>query len=865
MARGREGTVYLTQQGPVFELRRAIGPKADHRGEGRLPRDPLAVDPARMKVVRLALTVAGGRTAPLVGESKLPGKVSYLRGDRSRWRRGVPTYGRVRAAGVYPGIDMVYYGLGSQLEYDFVVAPGAKPEQVRLRAEGVRSARLADNGDLLLETELGTVTQGRPVAYQQVDGRRVTVTAEYDLRAMKGGESEVRFKLGAFDPARPLVIDPTLSYSTLLGGTDFDSGEKVAVDGTGASYVVGGTFSNDFPASGSAFDRTFNGFPIDYTRDVFVAKFNAAGSQLIYATYLGGRNDDIGLGIAVDGAGSAFVTGRTFSTEYPTTPGVVRRTIAGDGDVFVTKLSPNGSSLVYSTLVGGADDDRGRDIRVDADGNAYVTGGTNSIGFPVVNAVQPDKASVFDAFLFQLNPTGTALDFSTFLGGDGFDEAWGVARDINGRLYVGGSTDSLNLPVLNPAQLRPGSLALTDAFVACYLPTGARVYTTYLGGNDEDYALAIAVDTLGRAMVTGVTFSTNFPRVSPYQNAIRGDADAFFTSVAADGSAWNYSTYLGGRSEDYGNAIASDPSGAATIGGETLSNNFPLQEAFQSTYGGEGPDGYGDGFVTRFQPNGQSLVYSSYLGGNGDDYVTGIITDRSGAVYLTGQTSSSNFKTTPGSYDRSLSGPGDAFIAKIGGRSLPPSSPTNLTATVSGNLVTLRWTDTSDNESGFKVERRVTGGTFGVIHTTGEDAVTYTDGTGTPNTTYEYRIRATNGAGDSLASNIVSARPQGTPGSGLTATPASVAFGSLQVRKRRSRTVVLENTTGIPIVGTLVAPSRPFVITAGGGGLTLGPRESRTITIQFRPTKKRPASGALTVTGAGGVTLVTVRLTGRGR
>jgi hypothetical protein len=619
--------------------------------------------------VRVSLAGANG-AASLVPERRLPGHVNYLLGsDRSRWLTGIPTYERLTARNVYRGIDIAYHGRRGRLEYDFVVHPGASPEVISLRFSGARRLKLDREGNLVLQLRGGMLREFAPRVYQRMDGRRRDVPGRFVLRG-----SRVGFAVGPYDPKRTLVIDPPI-YSTYLGGAGTnDIAHAVAVDGAGQAYVAGEA-SAGFPTTpGSKQPGTAGG------QDAFVTKLNASGSALVYSTYLGGSNGDFALGIALDSGGNAYVTGRTNSSNFPTTPGSKQPAKSGDDDAFVAKLDPTGSALVYSTYLGGSTaspglataDDSGRAIAVDTGGNAYVTGQTSSTNFPTAGPYQAANAGRIDAFVSKLDPTGSTLAYSTYLGGStalggsvANDVGSGIALDGSGNAYVAGDTYSTNFPTANCLYC---SLTGTfnDAFVTKLNASGsALVYSNYLGGTVGDAAEAVAVDGDGNAYVTGRTASSDFKTANPYQPNNAGSVDAFVTKINAAGSVLLYSTYLGGSNTDYGHAIDVDSGGNAYVDGETLSTNFPTQNPVQPTNAGAS-----DAFVTKLSASGTALAYSTYLGGSApttspNDVAHGIAVDGTGDVYAAGETRSTNFPTTVGAYQTTNGGGIDAFVSKL--------------------------------------------------------------------------------------------------------------------------------------------------------------------------------------------------------
>ena len=438
----------------------------------------------------------------------------------------------------------------------------------------------------------------------------------------------MQFEVAAYDIRKTLFIDP-LIYSTYLGGSGGSGGTGIAVDRTGNAYITGGT-STGFPTVNPL--QPGNGG----STDAFVSKFNSTGSALIYSTYLGGSGADVGSCIAVDSSGNAYVTGQTNSTDFPTAS-PLQPANGGGYDAFVAKLNPTGSALVYSTYLGGKGDDFGAGIVADTSGNAYVTGGTKSTNFPTMKPLQSTNGGTGNAFVAKLNPTGSALVYSTYLGGSGYDGGASIAVHL-GNAYVTGQATSTNFPTVNP--LQPAYGGAGDAFVAMVNRSGsALVYSTYLGGSANDRANSIAVDGAGNAYLTGSTNSNNFPTMKPLQGNRRGGLDAFVTKINPTGSALVYSTYLGGSQDDSGSAIAVDQSGNAYVTGYTTSTNFRTVKPLQATNAG-----LSDAFAVKINPSGSGFAYATYLGGSGDDHGNGIA-QHAGNAFVTGQTSSSNFPT----------------------------------------------------------------------------------------------------------------------------------------------------------------------------------------------------------------------------
>ncbi len=625
--------------------------------------------------------VGANSDAPAAGLEELPGKVNYLIGhDRTKWRRNVPTYARVAYRGVYPGIDLIFYGSQSQLEYDFVLSPGAEPAAITLAFEDAREVRLDSDGALVVEDRGSTLKMQSPRVYQMVDGERQEVAGRYVVR----DRDRVGFEVAKYDRNKPLVIDPVLVFSTYLGGSQSEGhfvpgGKGIAVDAAGNSYIVGSTTSADFPTM-NPLDGSYaggiclGGVPCP---DIFITKLNAAGTGLVYSTYLGGSNHDNGLAIAVDGTGAAYLTGWTLSIDFPISAGAFQNTLRSLADVFVTKIDPTGSAIIYSTYLGGGGDEMGTGIALDGSQNAYITGLTYSRddpatpqneSFPLVNPAQPSiggDINIPDAFVTKLNASGTGLIFSTYLGGSNAENDFfngDIAVDPAGNAYVTGLTRSTNFPVTAGAYQIAFGGGASDAFITKYSAAGALVYSTYLGGNLVEVGWGIDVDSSGSAYVTGRTDSANFPILQAFQPNFAGGSDAFVTKLAPSGSTLSYSTFLGGSSGEEGISIAVDAAGSAHVTGITQSaGDFPFVNPIQP-FGGAA-----DAFVSKFNAAGSALVYSTPLGGNNNEFGEDIVVDSSGNAFVTGNTASLNYPTTPGAFQTANAGPDDAFVAKIAG------------------------------------------------------------------------------------------------------------------------------------------------------------------------------------------------------
>lgn len=696
-------SVFFTDEGMVFDLQRSSSASAS--------------------VERLVLSLAIDGVRPEVavsGRSAHPGTVNYFIGnDPNGWRAGIPTFREVVYSGAYDGIDLKVYGKGSGLELEFIVQPGADPETISLTYEGIDGLSASEGGELLIDTLFGELRETEPHVYQVIDGEKVVVEGAYELLESKpGSDSECThfsygFRVEDHDPGHPLIIDPTLHFSTYLGGSGVDPagrdwGRGIAVDSSGNMYVAGYTTSSDFPMTSVGYDKSLGG-----VYDAFVTKFDSTGGSLLFSTYLGGIGGESAKQLVVDGSGCAYVAGYTDSSDLPTTTGAYEETFQGTNDGFVAKLNAAGSALEYCTYLGGGDDELCDGLALDSSGCAYVTGRTYSSNFPLLNEIQDEKngASTYDVFVTKLNSDGTGLVYSTYLGGSGSDWGRGIAVDGSDRAHVICYTMSTDFPEVHSIY----SDSDGDVFDACVVRfsfsrgTLTLDYSTYLGGSDADVGVGIAVDSSGSAYITGYTASDDFPMASPYQGSRVGSNDVFVSKLSFSGDelSLDYSTYLGGSGNDEGYAIAVDGSGDAYITGITGSsgstNGFPTENPIQPDNAGGGCDA----FVSKLSISGDnlSLVYSTYLGGTGTDAPYAIVVDGSGIIYATGYTSSSDFpKANP--FQSTLKGDRDAIVFKYEGEGSTSIELVDFSATGRMKSVLLEWETASEiDTAGFHLWR----------------------------------------------------------------------------------------------------------------------------------------------------------------
>jgi hypothetical protein len=642
--------VWITRSGLIYQFNRPIEPieaapgaitdtlpEGSEAGVLNARRDPFETSLIKADFV-------GANLAPdVAAEGPLDYRCNYIIGnDPNRWRTDVPTYRSVTLRNIYSGVDL-HIGLGTEggVAYEYTIAPGVDVNQIKVVYEGAETTATDQVGRVTARTRGGEVCgllSAPSIAAVNSDSPQSSTDVSSD--GASGAASAYR---------SPEAV--TLVYSTLLGGSNVEYGYGLAVDGPGSAYVVGVTGSTNFPTQ-SAYDATLNG---DY--DLYVTKFSASGSALVYSTYLGGSGVDYVSGIAVDGSGSAYVTGSTNSADFPT-QNAYDASLNGEYDLFLTKFSPGGNALVYSTYLGGTGTDNGFAVALDGGGNAYVTGSTSSSDFPTLNAYDGTQNGAYDAFITKFSAAGNTLVYSSFLGSSGQDAAHAIAVDGTGCAYVAGETWEANFPTVGAYDNSYGGSR--DAFVTKFSAAGNTLsYSTYLGGSKSDDAVGLAVDFSGIAYVTGVTASPEFPTQNAYDGSHNGGIDAFVTKLSASGASLVYSTFLGGVGSDNGQRIAVGGTGCAYVAGHGDSPGFPTNNAYDAGF-----NGGVDVFVTKLSVSGNLLVYSTWLGGSGTDNVYGLAVDANGNAYVAGSTSSADFPTL-GAYDASLGGTNDQFVTKF--------------------------------------------------------------------------------------------------------------------------------------------------------------------------------------------------------
>lgn len=669
MARGHGYSLFLSQKEATLSLQR-------YGKSGKIE---------SQSAVRMTIEGASD-SASINGDEPTGGRSNYFIGnDPNQWRTEIPNYSSVKYDSIYDGVDLVYYGNGQQLEYDFVVRPGADPRQIKLQFEGVQDATVDDaSGDLLLETGSGTLRQLKPVVYQQTDGVRNEIASAYSLKR-NGDAYTVSFNVAAYDTTKELVIDPVLAYGTYLGGNAFDEGRSITVDAGGNAYVVGTAASRDFPTTPGTMKPALlprTDAPNSFWYDAFVTKINPTGTALVFSTYFGGRNgNESGGGVALDASGNVLIAGTTMSGDLPTV-NAYQSTFGGTDDGFAAKLNPNGSAIIFSTYLGGNSTDLGGSIAVNqTTGDAVFAGYASSPNFPTTPGVIKPRLcdntpgscnGIFytGSYLVKLTATGGVV-YSTLFDASVAD----VTLDANDNATVGG-TAFASAPT-TPGAFQPVSSGGIEGYIAKINPAGSSlVFATFLGGGlQSDRVTAVVLDAEQNIYVTGRTENTAFPTtVGAFDTTFNGGEDGFVTKLNPAGSALVFSTFLGGIGKDQPFAIGLAANRDVFVAGESLSNaSFPQRNPLQQS---------GSIFLTRLRAGGSALEFSTFLGTGG---AYDLATDAASNAYLTGHTTTvlvtpNAFQTTRGGGDVTTSTK-DAFVVKIA-----PSDENAQTYAISGTV-----------------------------------------------------------------------------------------------------------------------------------------------------------------------------------
>ena len=890
LARGRGYLFFVTPQETVLALRRAnvtdnkapVATRRTTKRKGHAP-DRLASQTGASETVLRFRMEGASATPKIAGTDRLAAVSNYFIGsDPAKWRTEVPNFGRVTVHNLYPGIDAAYYGNEGRVESDFIVAPGRDPGKIRLAISGARSVSVNPAGDLVLSTAEGEVRLAKPTVYQEVHGERRDVAGGYELL----GATQVGLKVSEYDHRLPLVIDPTIVYSTYLGGSgnQGDVAFGIAVDATGA-YVTGQAQSPDFPLQNP--EQGAPGGP--GATNAFITKFAPSGTSLIYSTFIGGSGFDQAHAIAIDGAGEAYITGNTSSPDFPKTTGPG---LNGTYNAFVTKLSASGNALVFSLYLGGNSFDFGQGIAVDSGGNAFVVGQTSSTTFPVTTGTfQQMLTGSENAFVSKFSSTGT-LTWSTYLGGEDFDQATAVALALDPtsglpNVYVTGSTSSARFPTQNPIQANIGADGAENAFITELNFSGtALVYSTYLGGMFDDLGSAITVDSGGNTIVVGSSGSPDFPTLGSLQGH-DDRSDLFVAKLAPGGGSLVFCTLFGDESgSTQGSGVALDGANNIYVTGQTSALFFPtlnpVQATTQAGIFGDGFSDTGTAFIVEFKSDGSDYLFSTFFGGAQDlnpnegyqDSGNGIAVDSGGNIYIAGLSQTADFPTVNPFQAALLSPQSNGFVAKISpatpaGPQVFPATlnlgPANVGSTTPPQILTIANGTGTLNFTGFTfaganpadfTEMDSCGPTL-LPHVVCTVAITATPG-GTGTRTATLQINDSDASSPqtvSLTATGGSAGPPPQTGTlNITPMPSLPAFGPTEVGTQSGGQSITVTNTGTVTVnffsergGTDAGDFDPFFGGTCTGTLTAG--ANCTVNVIFQPTAAGLRNGTIDFTG----------------
>jgi Beta-propeller repeat/Abnormal spindle-like microcephaly-assoc'd, ASPM-SPD-2-Hydin len=879
LSRGNGYTAFLTTGGMVLNLRTSAKSVPNN--------NPSATNSTTSTTLQFRL-VGANKNPQLVGENLQPGRVNYFLGkDPSQWHTNLPTYGKIRYKNVYPGIDLIYYGNHQQLEYDFAVAPGVDPRQIQFEITGASHLSLDGEGNLVLGTKAANLHFQSPLVYQESNGQRVPVAGSYVMK----DSSHIGFQVPNYDASKPLVIDPVLVYSSYLGGSGTDEASGIAVDSTGSAYIAGYTDSANFPLA------ALGSLPTN-ANHVFVAKLDPTGSNLVYADYIGGNSQDYGMALVLDSADEVYVTGSTTSSDFPAV-NAYQSQLPGPYSGFLTKVSADGSSVLYSTYLGGNTFDQPTSMAIDNSNEIHVAGYTMSTNFPVANAYQSTALANQGGygeygFLTKFSSDGSSLVYSTYFAGNTtvvqncgspcypspYNAINAVAVDTNGNAYVTGSTNTSNFPVTSGAYItsNPTQYDAPLGFVSKFGGAGNLEYSTYFyGSSGNSVSMAgIAADSTGSAYVTGTaqsdgTFPVTSTSICDPSTSGFACSYAFVTKFDPTGSSLIYSTFLGPDNYASPQAIAIDASGDAYVLASVYGGSFQATNAIES-YSNQS-----DLLVVEIDPAASTQLFSTYLGGSGEDYPAGLAVDSDGNIYVAGSTTSSDFPTTQGSLQNQLGGGTDAFVMKIGTTSAPfvSLSPNSLqfaalavSSTSQPQTVTLR----NMGSSAMSIGSITASGDFAESDTCGSSvaaagsctlSITFTP---TASGARTGSVVIQDDAAGSPHSIVLSGVGEGGSSSPATAVlmPSTLTFSSVPVgRSGIAQTVTLTNAGNASLSIATIQVSGDYTQTNNcGSSLTSG--SSCAINVVFTPTAAGSRSGSLTIADNAPACPQAVSLTGTG-
>lgn len=877
VSRGPGYTAFLTTDGMVLSL---------HAQESAS--DALAAkgQPSSSMRANLRFRLLGAASNPAVlGEKQLAGRVNYFIGkDPKRWHRNIPVYAQVRYRNIYPGIDLLYHSNQGRMEYDFVVAPGADPRQLRFEIQGARHIGVDSNGSLRLETQIGELHFQAPAVFQESNGQRVQINGGYALE----DATHIGFRIASYDASTKLVIDPVLLYSTYLGGSGSEQPAGIAVDASGNTYLTGSTDSTDFPLT--TLGTVSAGSP-----HVFVMKVDPTGSNLVFADYFGGSGQDYGTSLALDAANNIYTTGGTSSSDFPLVS-PYQGTQPGPYNAFLTKISADGSDILYSTYFGGNSTDLSVSVAVDHSGNMLIGGYTSSTNIPVANAYQssvaPNLGGVYGyyGFLTKFNPEGSSLVYSTYFAGNsmvpyncGGTPCWGapnntlqdMAVDSAGNAYVAGTTNTSNFPVTSGAYLTT-DVAPTNSpigFVGKFDGSGNLVYSTYFGDDVLTNISSIAVDGSGSAYITGLAITDGtFPLTSTgiCDPSVYGGACnfAFVSKFDPTGATLVYSTFLGPNNVATPQAIALDANNNAYVLAGTASNTFSTVNGIEN-FAGET-----DILLVEIDATASNQLLATFLGGSGNDQPApdGLALDSDGNIYIAGMTDSSDFPVTQSAFQTAFGGNTDALVAKLS----PASAAAVSMSPLSLQFASQNVSSTSPAQS--VILRNMGSAVLAISSISGNGDFSETDncgtsvpaaGTCTLNITFDPTA-----PGARAGSIVIQDNAAGSPhminlagtgiGAAVSLAPATVTFPSQLIGSSSAAQVVtLSNTGNAPLSITSVQAEGDFGQT-NNCPASLNAASACTINVTFTPTAAGTRTGTVTITDSASGIPQSVALSGIG-
>jgi fibronectin type 3 domain-containing protein len=674
---------------------------------------------------------------------------NYMVGEKDRWASGLPCYRKIVYEDLWPGIDLVYYFDENSLKYDLIVEPHADPSDIEFNLIGIDEAFIDKEGDLNLRTPFGTVSDSELVSYQEDD----EITTDFVLE-----EDHLRFRIEGYDRTSPLVIDPLVQYCTYLGGTSSENNNIIdSMLYNGDILISGITYSSNFPVTSGVIDRTsLNG-------EGFVTRMKGDLGSLVFSTFLGGENTDAIFGMDMDPSGNIYVSGLTFSKQFPITPGVMNETSKIDmietpwgyeelaPDSFVSKMSSDGTNLVYSTYIAGNHTDYNRDLAVDDDGYAYVISSVASGDLPVKNAYQSEKNGYNDFYLIKMNQNASDFEWATYLGGD--DDEWSsegptdIKISSSGDVFITGISGSMDFPTTSSAYKQSTSSRWMTGTLTSFNSDGDLIFSTYVHEDTEVTSLEVTNDSV---FMTGYTSISDFPvtKATAYDDTLGGWGDAFVLEMDASGSQVKYGTYLGGDEDEYGYDISFDDEGRIMLTGYTFSEDFPLSEHPLD----DSMEGWVDSFVTILNLERDDIHFSSFFGGDQDDLGMRLDVDENGGLFLVGLTGSSDLPVHDEAYDKTFSN-GDIYISRIKIHSFPPTRPRDLSALRGDGNVTLSWSppmnDGNETISNYNIYMSQLNRTFELVGKADGNATSFIHEDLDNGERYYYYITAENIVGES--------------------------------------------------------------------------------------------------------------------